>query len=133
MSWDKRRSLKSWSRHPGLPPPATRSAIARRLVAWRRPIAWIAHAPGLWFFFGETPSKRLRRTNLIAVALTLVAVGSVVALVHYPYRLPVVLIVWGICHVIWGSYLAWQLPSISPDDKSSPDKPRSMKPPNGGQ
>lgn len=112
--------------------PATRSAIARRLVAWRRPIAWVAHAPGLWFLLGERLSKRLRRTNLIAVALTVLAVGGVIPLVNDPYRLPAGLLVWGICHVVWGSYLAWNLPSISPDDKLSLDERRSMKkPPNG--
>jgi len=99
--------------------PVTRSAIARRLVAWRRPIAWIAHAPGLWFLLGETLSKRLRRTNLIAIVVTLVMVGSVAALVHPPYRLPAVLIVWGICHVIWGSYLAWQLPSTEQNHRTA--------------
>jgi len=101
----------------------TRSAIARRLIAWRRPIAWIAHAPGLWFLFGETLSKRLRRMNLIAAVLTLVAVAGAFTLVHASYRLAAALIVWGTCHVIWGSYLAWQLPPVSPD-KLSTDKRR---------
>ena len=61
--------------------------------------------------------------NLIAAVLTLVAVAGAVTLVHAPYRLAAALIVWGTCHVIWGSYLAWQLPPISSDQLST-DKRR---------
>ena len=57
--------------------------------------------------------------NLIAAVLTLVAMAVAVTLVHPSYRLATALIVWGICHVIWGSYLAWQLPPISPDKLST--------------
>jgi hypothetical protein len=100
---------------PASPATPTYAALAKRLLTSRRFIAWIAHAPGLWAVYGEVLPKPMQRANLIAVVATVVAVGSVCALVCRPYRLVTALIVWVMCHVTWGSYLAWHLPPSSRD------------------
>jgi len=93
----------------------THATLAKRLIEWRRFIAWIAHAPGLWGFYREKLPVPMQRANLIAIVVTLVAVASVLVLVRPGYRLATAFIVWVSCHVTWGSYLAWHLPPMSRD------------------
>ena len=104
----------------------TYTTLVKRVVVWRRFIAWIAHAPGLWFFYGETLSKPMQRANFVAAVITLVAVGGVLTLVHHTNRLAAALIVWGSCHVTWGSYLAWHLSPISSDYNVDSDEQRPI-------
>jgi bacteriorhodopsin len=75
----------------------------------RRLVALIGHVPGLWLVYREALPPELRRTNLIAVAATLIGVLAVVGLADEVGWGDVVF-PWLVGHLLWGAYLAWRLP-----------------------
>jgi len=77
----------------------------------RRATAWLTHAPGLWLFYGERLPRSLRRDNALAVVLTLAAIA--IAWLRPPFhpRYLAALAAGLTGHVLWGTYLAWRLPS----------------------
>jgi hypothetical protein len=84
--------------------PIVRRPIVRQLVAFA------CHAPGLYLFYRERLTGALVRHNLVAIALTLVAMAVAWALAPAGYELWGPLGAWVVGHAAWGAYLALRLP-----------------------
>ena len=89
--------------------------------ALRRLVAFVGHAPGLWFCYRERLPKALARDDVIAILATAASIG---AAAKYPRArmstATAVGLAWLTCHVLWGAYLAMRLPpaaSLDPDAK----------------
>jgi hypothetical protein len=76
-------------------------------------VALVAHAPGLWLFYREPLPTALRRPNLIAVGLTLIAMAVAALTAPAGARALPVLGLWAAGHFAWGAYLCARLPRAS--------------------
>ena len=74
-------------------------AVRRRL--WLAAVAFAGHVPGLKLFTRTRLTPPLVRVNIIAVALTLAAMGLAFALSPAGERAFTVLIAWLIAHFAW--------------------------------
>jgi len=76
----------------------------------RRIVALVGHAPALWLCYSEQLSPPLKRANAIAIGLSLAALAVALSIAPPAIsKLVVGVIVWAVCYVGWGAYLAWRL------------------------
>jgi hypothetical protein len=92
---------------------------SRRCATRRQLVAWSAHAPGLFLFYGESLPAPLRIPNLVAVVSTLLATVLVGVLAGASHRWLLAGLTWLVGHVAWGTYLAWRLPRRAPPPRRS--------------
>ena len=69
-------------------------------MAW---LAFFCHAPGLWLFHRFTLGPRTKRENLVAVVMTLLAMGVAFAATQ---GWSASFAAWLLGHVAWGAWLA---------------------------
>jgi hypothetical protein len=72
----------------------------------RKLVALFFHLPGLRLLYGAKATPSLVRTNLKAVAATLVLMGGAGLSTAPAQRLTAVIAVWLVGHFAWGTYLA---------------------------
>jgi hypothetical protein len=75
----------------------------------RRLVAVLGHAPGLWLIHRQLLPRRLLVANIMAVAITIVAMAAAYRISAPPWRLGSTLATWGALHLIWGLYLASEI------------------------
>lgn len=80
---------------------------------WRRLVAAFGHAPGLWLVYRESLSDEVKRANVVAVALTIVAMVAAAVLSPEGRRGMAVVVAWLVGHALWGAYLFVRLPPPS--------------------
>jgi hypothetical protein len=69
----------------------------------RIPIAFFFHAPGLWLLYRLRIGPQTQRQNVIAIALTLMAMAIVHVLTHDVFAVG---LAWLAGHAAWGTWLA---------------------------
>ena len=94
--------------------------VQRRL--WLAAVAFAGHIPGLKLFTRTRLTPRLVRANIVAVALTLTAMGLAFALWPVGERGLAVLITWLVAHFVWSFVFAtWILMGGAVAERNSGD------------
>ena len=91
---------------------------------FRRATALFFHAPGLWLLFREPIPASLRFPNLIAIMLTVIAMGLSITLAPQGSRVVATVSAWLIGHLLWGTILAVRLPP-RPSPRNGPGTAQS--------
>lgn len=89
------------------PPESTSWRHSKRCVARRRWVAFLGHAPGLYFASGQGLPRALWRPQALAAVVTLVAMAAAAFAVS-PWWLGTGA-AWLLGHLSWSTYLTWRL------------------------
>lgn len=93
--------------------------MQRRL--WLAAVAFAGHIPGLKLFTRTRLTQQLVRANIVAVALTLTAMGLAFALSSPGERGYAVLVAWLIAHFVWSFVFAsWILMGGAVTERDAP-------------
>ena len=77
---------------------------------WRRLVAFVGHAPGLWLVYGESLPASMKRANVVAVAVTLLAMVAAAIVAPHGRAIMAAVAAWLVGHGLWGAYLFVRLP-----------------------